>query len=78
MRKEKRSSSSEPQTVEKSEAETATKQNIQSDDNNEKNIEKESGKISSYSRIWYGEHRVRRRVVHKSKEEQIELTKNSK
>ena len=42
QRKEKEASSSEQETVEKNEAETATNSEaIQSDDNNEKNIEKE-------------------------------------
>ena len=73
QRKEKEASSSEPETVEKSEAETATNSEaIQSDDNNEKNIEKESGKSHPTAEYGTGEHRVRRRVVHKSKEEQIE------
>lgn len=81
QRKEKEASSSEPETVEKNEAETATNSEaetvtnseaIQSDDNNEKNIEKESGKSHPTAEYGTGEHRVRRRVVHKSKEEQIE------
>ena len=73
QRKEKEASSSEPETVEKSEAETATNSEaIQSDDNNEKNIEKESGKTKPTKEYGTREQRVRRRVVHKSKEEQIE------
>ncbi len=81
QRKEKEASSSEPETVEKNEAETATNSEaetatnseaIQSDDNNEKNIEKESGKSHPTAEYGTGEHRVRKRVVHKSKEEQIE------
>lgn len=81
QRKEKEASSSEPETVEKNEAETATNSEaetvtnseaIQSDDNNEKNIEKEGGKSHPTAEYGTGEHRVRRRVVHKSKEEQIE------